>query len=151
MNWDAIQNLWNQAVLNFTAERQRSLISHLGVAPSWRNLSIVFAATVTLLLVILAVLSLRNRELRDPLGQLVAQLRARLAVTGLKMRPSEGLSDLRSRVGPRLRPAHAAEACALLQALEDARYGRAAPRFGATELRRLRGRIKRFRPQLESQ
>jgi transglutaminase-like putative cysteine protease len=148
MNWEALENLWNQAVLNFTADRQRSLISRMGVAPSWRNLAIVFAVTVTGLLVILAALSLHNREARDPLSQLVAQLRTRLAVAGLNMRASEGLSDLRRRVEPRLRPAHAEEASALLRALEDARYGRPAHELGSAELRRLRSRIRRFRPQL---
>jgi protein-glutamine gamma-glutamyltransferase len=148
MNWEAIENLWNQAVLNFTAERQRSLISRLGVEPSWRNLSIVFAVTITLLLVTLAALSLSNREVRDPLAQLVAQLRARLAATGLTAPPNEGLSDLRRRVGPRLRPPDAEEASALLQALEDVRYRRAATHVGAAELRHLRARIRRFRPQL---
>jgi len=148
LNWEGIENLWNQAVLNFTAERQRSLISRFGVAPSWQNLSIVFAVSVTLLLVTLAVLSLRHREVRDPLAQLVAQLRARLALAGLKTPPNEGLSDLRRRLAPRLQPAEAEEATALLQALEDARYQRAAAALRPTEVRRLRARIKRFRPQL---
>jgi transglutaminase-like putative cysteine protease len=150
LNWEAIENIWNQAVLDFTAERQRSLISQLGLAPSWRNLSIVFAVTVTALLAVLAVLSLKHREVRDPLAQLVAQLRARLEAAGLKTPTSEGLSDLRRRVGPRLRPAQAEEAAALLQDLEDARYGRVATGLRPAELRRLRVRIKRFRPQLNS-
>src|SRR5258708_6815796 len=70
MNWEAIENVWNQAVLNYTADRQRSLISQLGVAPSWRNLSIAFAASVTVVLVLLAILSLSHREVRDPLAAL---------------------------------------------------------------------------------
>jgi protein-glutamine gamma-glutamyltransferase len=150
LNWEAIENIWNQAVLDFSAERQRSLISQLGLAPSWRNLSIVFAVTVSLLLAVLAALSLNNRETRDPLAQLVAQLRARLAAAGFKTPKSEGLSDLRRRVGPRLRPAQAEEAAALLQDLEDARYRRAATKLRPAELRALRVRIKRFRPQLDS-
>jgi transglutaminase-like putative cysteine protease len=148
MNWEAIENLWNQAVLNYTADRQRSLISQLGVAPSWRNLSIAFALAVTVVLVTLAVLSLRQRELRDPLAELVTQLRARLALAGLKSPPSEGLTDLKRRLATRLRPVQAEEAGVLLQTLEDARYRRAAAPLKPAELRRLRARVRRFRPLL---
>jgi transglutaminase-like putative cysteine protease len=148
MNWEAIENLWNQAVLNYTAERQRSLFSQFGVAPSWRNLSIAFAVSITTLLVVLAALTLRHRELRDPLAELVAQVRAKLSFAGLKSPPNEGLSDLKRRLEPRLRPAQAEEATALLQALEEARYQRPAAALRPAELRRLRGRVRRFRPQL---
>ena len=148
MNWEAIENVWNQAVLNYTADRQRSLIAQLGVAPSWRNLSIAFASSVTVVLVLLAILSLSHRELRDPLADLVTQLRTRLALAGLKSPPSEGLSDLKRRLALRLRPGQGDEAAALLQALEDARYERASAVLRPADLRRLRARVRRFRPQL---
>jgi hypothetical protein len=124
------------------------MISQLGVAPSWRNLSIAFALAVTVVVTMLAVLSLRQRELRDPLAELVAQLRARLALAGLKSPPSEGLTDLKQRLATRLRPAQAEEAGLLLQALEDARYQRAASPLKPAELRRLSARVRRFRPLL---
>lgn len=148
MNWEALQNLWNQAVLNYTADRQRSLIARLGVAPSWRNLSIAFAVTVTAVLLALAVLSLRHREVRDPLADLVVRIRGRLALAGLKSRPSEGLTDLRRRLAQCLRPDQVEEAAALLQALEDARYRRNGAALRPAELRRLRARVRRFRPVL---
>jgi transglutaminase-like putative cysteine protease len=150
MNWEALENAWNQAVLSYSAERQRSLISGLGVAPSWRNLSIAFAVTITTVLLALGALSLRHREVRDPLADLVAQLRARLAQAGVSSPPSEGLTDLRRRLETRLRPAHAEEAAALLQALEDARYRRAAAGTRSAEVRELRARIRRFRPLLNA-
>jgi transglutaminase-like putative cysteine protease len=149
MNWEAVENLWNQAVLNYTADRQRSLIAHLGVVPSWRNLSIAFALTITVLLAALAVVSLRHREVRDPLSQLVAQLRMRLELAGLGAPASEGLSDLKRRLTPRLRPTQVEEACALLQALEDARYRRASASLRPSELRGLRARVRRFRPLVD--
>src|SRR6266403_2078080 len=148
MNWEAIENIWNQAVLNYSADRQRSLISQLGVAPSWRNLSIAFALTVTLVLTALAVLSLRHREVRDPLAELVAQLRARLALAGFKSPPNEGLTDLKSRLTARLGPPQAEEGAALVQALEDARYRRTGAALRPAELRELRARVRRFRPLL---
>jgi transglutaminase-like putative cysteine protease len=149
MNWEAIENVWNQAVLNYSADRQRSLIAQLGVAPSWRNLSVAFALTVTLVLTALAVLSLRHREVRDPLAELVAQLRARLALAGLKSPPNEGLTDLKSRLTTRLGPPHAEEGAALVQALEDARYRRIGAALRPAELRQLRARVRRFRPLLK--
>jgi transglutaminase-like putative cysteine protease len=146
MNWEAIENVWNQAVLNYSADRQRSLIAQLGVAPSWRNLSIAFALTVTLVLAALAVLSLSHREVRDPLAELVAQLRARLALAGLKSPPNEGLTDLKRRLTTRLGPLQAEEGAALLDALEDARYRRTGAALRPAELRQLRARVRRFRP-----
>jgi len=148
MNWEALENLWNQAVLNYTAERQRSLFSRLGVAPSWRNLSIAFAVTTTALMAALAAFLLSHREVRDPLAELVAQLRTRLAFAGMKSPPSEGLSDLKRRLAPRLQSAQAEETLALLQALEDARYGQSAVALKPADIRRLRARVRRFRPVL---
>jgi transglutaminase-like putative cysteine protease len=148
MNWEALENLWNQAVLNYGADRQRSLISQFGVIPSWRNLSIAFTVTVTGVLLALAAVSLTHREARDPLADLVAQLRVRLALAGLKSPASEGLSDLRRRLAHRLRPAQAEEAALLLQALEDARYRRNGTRLRPADLRGLRARVRRFRPVL---
>jgi protein-glutamine gamma-glutamyltransferase len=150
VDWEALENVWNQAVLNYSAERQRSLFSQLGVAPSWRNLSIAFAGCITTLLAVLAVFTLRHRERRDPLAELVAQFRTKLAFAGMKSPASEGLSDLKRRLAPRLRTAQAEEAATLLQALEDARYQRPAA-LRPTELRRLRSRIRRFRPQLRGE
>jgi transglutaminase-like putative cysteine protease len=148
MNWEAVENLWNQAVLNYTADRQRSLIAHLGLVPSWRNLSIAFALTITAVLAVLAVLSLRHREVRDPLSELVVRVRAKLELAGLSAPASEGLSDLKRRLAPRLRSAQAEEAAALLQALEDARYRRAGAPLRPSDLRGLRSRVRRFRPVL---
>ncbi len=148
MNWEALENLWNQAVMNYSADRQRSLISHLGVEPSWRNLSIAFGVTITVLLVVLAVFSLRHRQVRDPLAELVAQLRAKLTTAGLDATPCEGLTVLRQRLEPRLRPSQHDEAVGLLQALEDARYGPPGTKLKASELRKLRARLKRFHPKL---
>jgi hypothetical protein len=148
MNWEAVENLWNQAVLNYSADRQRSLISGLGVAPSWRNLSIAFSVTVTMMMVLLAALSLNHREVRDPLAVLVAQVRTKLGLAGLKSPANEGLTNLRHRLSPHLRADQAEEVAALLQALEDARYRRVAATLKPADLRRLRARVRRFRPQL---
>lgn len=144
-NWEAVEDAWNQAVLNFNAERQRSLIAQFGLAPSWRNLSIAFASMVTLVLAVLAALSLRHRQVRDPLADLVAQLRAKLSLAGIEAPASEGLSDLRRRVDGRLRPEQTREMTALLQALEEARYQRNGAR--PAELRALRARVRRLRPE----
>jgi transglutaminase-like putative cysteine protease len=148
MNWEAVENLWNQAVLSYSADRQRSFISQLGMAPSWRNLSIAFAVTISSLLLVLAAVTLRHREVRDPLSELVAQFRMRLELAGLTAPACEGLSDLKRRLAPRLRPAQAEEASALLQALEDARYRRASASLRPAELRTLRARVRRFRAVL---
>ncbi len=147
MNWEAMENAWNQAILNYSSERQRSLIAQLGMEPSWRNLTIAFSITITGLLATLAFFSLRHRQPRDPLAQLVAQMRAKLARAGLPASQCEGLSDLRERLEPLLRPAQRGEASELLAALEAARYAPLASRIKPADIRRLRARVRRFQPQ----
>jgi len=149
-NFEALENLWNQAVLSYSGERQRSLIAHLGIEGSWRNLSIAFAIIIPTLLAVLAVLSLRHRQVRDPLSELVMQLRARLEQAGLSAPANEGLSDLKRRLAPKLPRDQAKEAGALLGALEDARYLRARASIRPAELRSLRARVRRFRPVLNA-
>ena len=148
MNWEAIENAWNQAVLNYSAEKQRSLFSGFGLPPTWRNMSIVFATTISSLMLALALFTLRHREPRDPLADLVRLLRTRISAAGLSSPPSEGLTDLKRRLTSRIRPAQADEAAALLQELEDVRYQRQAAPLSAMALRRLRSRVRRFRPVL---
>jgi protein-glutamine gamma-glutamyltransferase len=147
MNWEAMENVWNQWVLNYSSERQRSLMFDLGVDPSWRNLTITFGGTIAGLLLLLAALSLGNRRRQEPLAQLVGQLRVRLAAAGFQSPASEGLTQLQQRLEPWLAPGQRAEAADLLASLQAARYSPSSNSVKASDIRRLRGRVRRFRPR----
>lgn len=147
MNLDALENLWNQTVLNYSSDRQRALIHQFGFAPNWSNLMIAFGASVSLILVVLAFFSLRFRRRREPLAQVVHLLKARLRAAGFDSPPTEGLEQLKARLDPWLIPAARPEAAELLSALQAARYGRNSGAVRLADIRHLRMRVRRFRAQ----
>lgn len=87
--WEAVNNSWNQWVLNYTQSRQLDLLKALGFeAPSWQDLTMVLG-----FLVIFAALggmawSLWERSQHDPWLRLLARARQRLARAGLVLPPT---------------------------------------------------------------
>jgi len=146
MNWEALENLWNQSVLNYSFDRQRSLLLDLGLTPSWRNLTIAFGGTVTVLLFILGAFSLGHRRRSEPLARIVYRLREKLNSAGFPAPSSEGLTQLGQRLEPWLAPSQRTQAAQLLADLEAARYAPLSRRVKAADIRRLRARLRRFRP-----
>lgn len=82
--WEAVNNGWNQWVLNYTQSRQLDLLKSLGFeSPDWQDLT-----TVLGILIIVAALggmawSLWERSQHDPWLRLLARARQRLARAGL--------------------------------------------------------------------
>ncbi len=82
--WEAVNNSWNQWVLNYTQSRQLDLLKSLGFeSPSWQDLTMVLG-----ILIIVAALggmgwSLWERSQHDPRLRLLARARQRLARAGL--------------------------------------------------------------------
>jgi transglutaminase-like putative cysteine protease len=146
-NWEALQNSWNQWVLSYTPERQRALLARIGLAPDGRTLALVFAVTLSLLLGVLAALSLRHRVERDPLADAYALLRRRLADAGIDSTPALAPRALLARIERQLAPASRDAARDILLAFERWRYSRAAPTLTRAQLRALRRAVRRFRPR----
>ncbi len=84
--WEAVNNSWNQWVLNYSQSRQLDLLKSLGFeSPSWQDLT-----TVLGFLIIAAALgggawSLWERSQHDPWLRLLARARQRLARSGLAL------------------------------------------------------------------
>jgi transglutaminase-like putative cysteine protease len=146
--WEAMENGWNQWVLSYTPERQRELLRALGLVPDTRTLALVFAIVISVILGVLAVVSLRHRVERDKLGELLARLRTRLAEAGLTVPAHLGPRALLAQVEPQLEAASATEMRGLVDDLERWRYSRASAAMPAAALRALRGRIRRYRPRI---
>ncbi|MCR6475096.1 DUF3488 and transglutaminase-like domain-containing protein [Variovorax sp. ZS18.2.2] len=138
--WEAVNNGWNQWVLNYTQSRQLNLLKNLGFdAPSLEDL-----AYVLLYLVIAASLAgagwtLWERSRHDPWLRLLGQARARLAKAGLAVPetapPRQMAAQADARFGPAARPVRD-----WLLKLEAQRYAQAAPETLAAlraEFRRL--------------
>lgn len=142
---DAIANGWNQWVLGYTPERQRQLFQRLGMpAASWKGLAAALAITTGVVVMILALLTLRRLRIAapDPVTQAWKTLSARLTPLGLERRPHEGPVEHGERVARAL-PMRAAEVRRIVQLVAQLRYGREA---GPDALQELRRRVKAFRP-----
>lgn len=151
-NWEALENGWNQWVLSYTPERQRDLLKHLGLIPDTRTLALVFAVVISVILAVLAAVSLRHRTRRDPLGELMTRMRGRLAEAGVTVAPHLGprglLAQVESGQAPTLDVGSLDETRELAGQLERWRYSRAAAGMTRSDLRALRRRVRRYRPRI---
>ncbi len=122
--WEALSNSWNQWVLGYTPERQRELLSRLGmIEPDWQAMTAAMATFCGLLLLGLMAWALRKRATRDPLLRAWERLSEKLSRIGLARRAWEGPADYAHRIAV-ARPLLAkpvADIAALYIAL---RYGR---------------------------
>ncbi len=138
---DALDEGWNQWVLDYGQLRQRQLLRRLGMRrPDSARLASAAALALSLLLGAGGLWLLwRRRAATDPWQRAYARLLRRLRRLGVQAWPGEPPGSLAQRLGAR---AELAEACELLLDFERARYARGSPRGG---LRGLRARVARLR------
>jgi hypothetical protein len=146
LNREAMENAWNQWFLSYSAERQRKLISLLGLEPTTENIAAVAIAVFCLLLVVLAVASLRRRAVREPLAELVFQLRGKLARQDVHVPHHMGLQDMGTYLEQQLDPGCVKDGQQLLADINAARYGRPPAGRAGSRLRALRARLRQWQP-----
>jgi transglutaminase-like putative cysteine protease len=124
----AVNNGWNQWVLNYTPERQRNVVNSLTAGLSnWRSLA-VLAASAALLW---AARVLRVRRRTDPIDALYSTLCKRLAQLGYARLPGEGPTAYATRLAAAdLAPARQRALAEFLRCYSAYRYGPAAPAPG---------------------
>jgi protein-glutamine gamma-glutamyltransferase len=84
--WEAMNNSWNQWILNYTQSRQLNLLRNLGFSsPSWEDLSRLLIALVVIVALAGAAWSWWDRLQHDPWLRLLARTRRRLAQAGLEI------------------------------------------------------------------
>jgi len=125
--WEAMNNSWNQWVLNYTQSRQLDLLRHLGFqAPSWEDLARLLIAIVVLAASAGAAWSWWDRRQHDPWLRLLARVRRRLRERGLdvgrSIPPRQIANLVTTRFGPDARPL-----ADWLLKLEALRYAPASP------------------------
>jgi protein-glutamine gamma-glutamyltransferase len=109
--WEAVNNNWNQWVLNYSQSRQLNLLKDLGFSsPSWQDLGKVLAIIVTLVAAIGAAFTYWERHHQDPWLRLLGRARQQLARAGL---PSDSATPPRTlaqqalaQFGEAARPLH---------------------------------------------
>ncbi len=119
---DAVQTRWNAWVLGYGPERQRRVLSEMGLdASSYGTLVLALTVTVALLLAALAAWLFARRGRRDPVLGAWDAFCARLARAGLPREPHEGPRAFAARVAAR-RPDLAAAVSAVADAYVALRY-----------------------------
>lgn len=99
MNWDALNNRWNQLVLDYSAGRQRDLLEALGFDdPDWRTLTTLMIAALGIVMAAIGLPLLRNRRRRDPLESLYERFCRSLQRQGQTRALHEGPQDWRQRM-----------------------------------------------------
>jgi hypothetical protein len=146
LNREAMENAWNQWFLSYTADRQRALMSWVGLRPNLENVSAVAVAVFSALLIGLAALSLRRRAVRDPLADFTFEVRAKLARAGVAVPTTMGLRDMQEHLATRLNPDCLEDTRRLLGDLASARYARPSAGARNVRLRDLRRALRRWRP-----
>jgi len=87
--WEAVNNGWNQWILNYTQSKQLNLLRDIGFeSPSWEDLSYVLIGIVVLVTLCAAAWTLWEKSRIDPWLRLLHAASARLAKAGVTSTPS---------------------------------------------------------------
>jgi transglutaminase-like putative cysteine protease len=138
--WEALNNSWNQWVLNYTQSKQLDLLKNLGFSsPTWEDLSYVLLAIIVVVALAGAAWSYWERSQHDPWLRLLARVRRRLKPYGVNLPPSAPPRQIATLVTTRFGEQGRSLAQWLLQ-LEAQRYSPAP----AAHLAALRREFKRL-------
>jgi transglutaminase-like putative cysteine protease len=144
--WEAVNNRWNQWVLNYTRGQQFDVLKNIGFqSPGWEDLALLLIGTLSTLALAGAAWAWFDRHRVDPWVRQLERIKRALRAAGLPAAPHEAPRTLAGRVRQRFGSAGEALAAAL-DTLESQRYGRsgarrpdpALTRLVGTESRRLR-------------
>lgn len=125
--WEALNNAWNQQVLGYDPQRQRELLSRLGLPDTdWRSLAGILGAVCALLLAAITAWTLYQKPRRDPALRLWQRALRHLARRQVHCAPWETPEAVARRVEAE-RPELAAAFRRVVDAYLQARYGAAAP------------------------
>jgi hypothetical protein len=121
--WEALNNRWNQWVLNYSRTQQFDLLQSLGIrSPDWQSLGLVLLGLLVSGALAGAAWALWDRHRQDPWLRLQSQVRDALAPLGVQALPHDPPRRLAARVRERLGDRSDLLAYEL-DALDRARYG----------------------------
>jgi len=141
--WDLMANTWNQWVLGYTPERQRRLLTSVGIDDAtWYLLTMLMLSLAAVIVIVLSAFMLRRLKarVRDPARIAYLKFCEKLRAKGIPREPAEGPLDYARRLA-RVRPDLAAAVAAITQLYVALRYG--AHASGAA-LREFQQRVSRF-------
>jgi len=142
LNWDAVNNQWNQWVLGYNVERQKSLLSGLGMPDvSWQNMAMTlfWSSAAVVLAIALSMLYTRGKQHKDSALSAYKVFCAKLARRGVCREPSEGPLDFARRAMSAL-PESAGKIQLIASLYANTRYGVAS----TSQLRQLQTLVAEF-------
>ncbi|MDO8448330.1 MAG: DUF3488 and transglutaminase-like domain-containing protein [Rhodoferax sp.] len=87
--WDAVNNSWNQRILNYTQGKQLNLLKNIGFeSPSWEDLIYLLIGIVVLASLSGAAWTLWERSRKDPWLRLLEAAARRLQKAGINIPPN---------------------------------------------------------------
>jgi len=123
--WEALNNSWNQWVLNYTQSKQLDLLKNLGFqSPGWEDLAYVLLGLLVFVALCGAAWTLWERRQHDPWLRLLARTRKRLHAAGMELPPAAPPRQIAMLVTGRFGESARSLADWLLK-LEMQRYARA--------------------------
>ena len=145
--WEAVNNAWNQKILNYTQSRQLNLLRALGFeSPSWEDLGLLLAAALVLTGLGGVAWTRWERQRHDPWLRLLERARRSLQRAGLTLgaaaTPREMARRLAQMRDPQDNRVRAIQAW--LQRFEQLRYAPRNGRSAAADLARLRRELKQL-------
>jgi transglutaminase-like putative cysteine protease len=107
--WEALNNSWNQWVLNYSQSRQLDLLRNVGFrSPGWEDLARLLISLVVAAAALGALWSWWDRRQHDPWLRLLSRTRRRLRKAGVEIGratpPREIANLVTTRFGPDARP-----------------------------------------------
>jgi transglutaminase-like putative cysteine protease len=150
-NWEALTHQWNLWVLGYNPERQRELMTRLGMrGADWRELGAALGSILGAIIAALLAWSLRGAARPDPVQRAWRAFCRKLGARGVARAPHEGPRDYSERAAARL-PASGDPIRHIAALYIELRYGR--PKSGVTgaappsgEIADLKRLVREFRP-----
>ncbi len=121
--WEALGNAWNQWIIGYNLERQRELLTRLGMRdPDWRSAAAAMAVLTGVLLLVLAAWAAHEYRRQDRAARAWAAFSRKMARAGLARRPEEGPLDYARRIAAAA-PGLAQRSARIAQLYAELRYG----------------------------
>ncbi|MEO8925287.1 MAG: transglutaminase family protein, partial [Caldimonas sp.] len=134
--WEAMNNRWNQWVLNYSRGQQLDLLKNIGFqSPSWEDLALLLTGTLSAFALAGAAWAWFDRHRVDPWIRQLDRMKRDLRLLGLPASAHEAPRTLSARVRDRLGTAGEPLAVAL-DALDGQRYSRASSKRPDRQLTR---------------
>jgi transglutaminase-like putative cysteine protease len=141
-NWEALANYWNQWVVGYNVDRQRELLSRLGMpSPSWEKMAMTLFWLVGLVVAVLSLWMLRRAREQDPVARAWRRFCRKLARHGTERGRAEGPRAFAARASSE-QPPVAADVAEISELYVRLRYG---PVPDPASIALLRQRVREFK------